>query len=199
MATRRLPKLVMVIVSDRVWLDRLGGSVELAGEMRTGMIRIGFGEVGIFDRQRSRTVWRVEGRVIFEGKANLGHGTRLSVDRAGTVVFGSDFVITAESSISCSKAVSFGKGVLISWDVLIMDSDWHSVTDASGTRLNPDLTVVVGDHVWIGCRSTILKGARIANGSIVAAGSVVTNEFANPNSIVAGVPAREMRSGVTWS
>jgi len=152
----RLP----VIVSHRVWLDHLAGSVELTGGIRTGMIRIGFGDVGIFDRQRSRSVWRVDGRVVFEGPANLGHGTRLSVERAGTVIFGSGFVITAESSIACRKAVSFGRGVLVSWDVLIMDSDWHAVMDPSGRRLNPDADVVVGNHVWIGCRSMILKAPR---------------------------------------
>lgn len=191
----RLP----VIVSHKVWLDRLDGSVDVIGEMRTGMIRIGFGEVRIFDRQRSRSIWSVEGRVVFEGGAILGHGTRIAVDRAGTVVFGSDFCITAELSIECRKEISFGSGVLISWDVLIMDSDWHSVVDGSGTRLNPDQPVEIGNHVWIGCRSTILKGSRLADGSIVAAGSVVTGQFPSPNSLVAGVPAGQARTGVTWS
>lgn len=191
----RLP----VIVSHRVWLDHLEGSVEVRGELRTGMIRIGVGEVGIFDRQRSRTMWRVDGKVVFEGKAKLGHGTHLAVDPGATVVFGADFVTSAETSISCSKAITFGSGVLVSWEVLIMDSDWHSVLDSSGARINPDTEIVVGDHVWIGCRSTILKGARLAPGSVVAAGSVVTHEFATPDCVIAGVPARETRAGVTWA
>ena len=187
-----------VIVSHNVLMDRLGGAVELPGQTWTGMVRIGFGHALLFDYQRSRSIWRVDGRVVFQGRASLGHGTRLSVGRDGTVVFGPDFD-TIESSILCRKAVSFGRGVLISWDVLVMDSDRHPITDSSGTRLNPDLDVAVGDHVWIGCRSTVLKGARIADGSVVGAGSVVTGEFASANSIIAGVPAREMRTGVNWS
>lgn len=191
----RLP----VMCSHRVWLDRLGGTVQITGEIRTGMVRIGFGEVGIFDRERSRSIWRVEGRVIFEGSAKLGHGTRLSVDPTGTVVFGDDFVITAESAIVCRKAIRFGTSVLASWDVLIMDTDWHSVTDMDGTTLNPDRDIMIGNHVWIGCRSIILKGVSIPDGSIVAAGSIVTKGNLHANSMIAGAPASEVRTGISWS
>jgi acetyltransferase-like isoleucine patch superfamily enzyme len=192
---RRLP----VLVSNRVWLDRLGGSVKITGDIQTAMVRIGFGQVRIFDRERSRSVWSVEGEVEFQGPALLGHGTRIAIDPTGRVVFGPGFYVTAESSIECRKAVTFGAEVLISWDVLIMDSDWHSVVDDSGERLNPDREIEIGNHVWIGSRSTILKGARIADNSVVGAGSVVTDEFTAPNSLVAGIPAREIRRGIRWS
>ena len=56
-----------------------------------------------------------------------------------------------------------------------------------------DLPVFIEDDVWIGARAILLKGVTIGSGSIVAAGSVVTRSMPG-NSIVAGVPARVVRS-----
>ena len=53
--------------------------------------------------------------------------------------------------------------------------------------------IVVEDDCWIASNSTILAGVTIGHGSIVAAGSVVTNDVP-PFSIVAGSPARIIRS-----
>lgn len=53
--------------------------------------------------------------------------------------------------------------------------------------------VIVGHDTWIGHGSTVLPGVRIGNGAVVGAGSVVTRDVA-PYTIVAGVPARPLRS-----
>lgn len=55
--------------------------------------------------------------------------------------------------------------------------------------------VSVGNNVWIGAGARILAGVTLGSGSIVAAGAVVTNDV-EPNSIVAGVPARVIRGRV---
>lgn len=53
--------------------------------------------------------------------------------------------------------------------------------------------IVVEDNVWIGNQVLILDGVRIGQGSIVAAGAVVTHDVA-PMSIVGGNPAKLIRS-----
>lgn len=65
--------------------------------------------------------------------------------------------------------------------------------------LNPDnrgdMTVApvhIGKNVWIGARVTILPGVNIGDGAVVAAGAVV-NRDVPPNTVVAGVPAREVK------
>lgn len=50
---------------------------------------------------------------------------------------------------------------------------------------------VIEDGVWIGCNATILMGVSIGQGAVIAAGAVVTKDVES-NSIVAGVPAREI-------
>lgn len=191
--------LLPVLVCHRVYFESLRGTVRVPPRCRLGMISIGFGEVGVFDRGRVRSVWHVEWEVIFRGRTGLGHGTRVSVDSGGVLTFGERFLVAAESAIVCRKAITFGNDVLVSWDVQIMDTDWHRIIDERGTVLNPDSEVVVGDHVWIGSRVLLMKGVTIARDSVVAAGSVVTRGSYPPNVILAGVPAREIRQGVSWN
>jgi acetyltransferase-like isoleucine patch superfamily enzyme len=53
--------------------------------------------------------------------------------------------------------------------------------------------VNIGNNCWLGAGSTILAGVVIGNGCVIAAGSVVTKSIPE-NSIVAGVPAKIIKS-----
>ena len=61
----------------------------------------------------------------------------------------------------------------------------------------PDIDVVapivVGNHVFIGARTTLLAGVTVGNNCIIAAGSVVTKDVDN-GSVVGGVPARLIKT-----
>ena len=183
-------------VSHRVWFLELSGTVSIRGEVRPGMIEIGFGEVGIFDQHRSRTIWQVSGTVEFKGDAHIGHGSKISV--AGKLVLGRNFTITAESSIVAAKEVLIGDDVLLAWDVLLMDTDFHQILDSEGRRVNPDAPVVICDRVWIGCRSLVLKGVRVADGVVVAAGSVVSKSVTLENSVIGGSQISVLRENISW-
>lgn len=52
--------------------------------------------------------------------------------------------------------------------------------------------IKIGDNVWIGEKSTILKGVTIGNGAVVACNSVVTHDV-EANTVVAGNPARMVK------
>lgn len=53
--------------------------------------------------------------------------------------------------------------------------------------------VTIGHDTWIGHKAIILPGISVGNGAVVAAGAVVTREV-KPYSVVAGVPAKPLRS-----
>ncbi len=187
----RLP----VFVSHRVWLRDLSGRVSLA-DSRTGAVRIGFGDVGIFDPQRSRTIWQVSGRVAFMGTADIGHGSRISV--TGELVLGRRLIIAAESAIVAQHDIHVGDDVLVSWDVLIIDTDAHRIYDAAGHHVNAPMPIRIGNSVWLGCRALVLKGVEIADGVVVAAASTVTRSVNTPNAVIGGNPARVLRENVRW-
>ena len=87
------------LISKNVFLLETNGTIELDAPIKTGMIKIGFGKIGIFDMKRSRSIWQVSGKVIFKGKANIGHGTKISVNKDALLELGDNFAVTAESEI----------------------------------------------------------------------------------------------------
>lgn len=186
-----------VFISHRVWLMKLSGKIKV-DEVRTGIIKIGFGDVGIFDQQRSRTIWRVSesGFVEFKGKANIGHGSKLSV--SGKLVIGKNLIITAESSVVVENCITIGDNVLVSWDSLIMDTDFHKIYDLNGDQTNIPMQIIIGNKVWIGCRTIILKGVKIADGVVIAASSTVIKSININNSIAGGNPARVIKENIKW-
>ena len=54
--------------------------------------------------------------------------------------------------------------------------------------------VTISGNVWVGAKVTITDGVRIGNGSIIAAGAVISKGTYPENSIIGGVPARVIRS-----
>lgn len=92
--------------------------------------------------------------------------------------------------------VSVGRYVMFGPDVSIVGGD-HRFEEAgtpmifSGRPEQP--STIIEDDVWLGARSTIMAGVTIGRGSIVAACAVVTSDVP-AYSIVAGVPARVVRS-----
>jgi acetyltransferase-like isoleucine patch superfamily enzyme len=80
-----------------------------------------------------------------------------------------------------------------------MDCDFHKIYDEKKQVINEDKPVVIGNKVWIGCRCLILKGVTLADGMIIAAASTVSKPVYNPNSIIAGSPAKAVKENVSWS
>ncbi|HBC46547.1 MAG TPA: acetyltransferase [candidate division Zixibacteria bacterium] len=97
------------------------------------------------------------------------------------------------TQIHCGESIKIGNDVLISWDVNILDHDYHS---SGGGKVMPR-PVVIEDEVWIGIRCLILKGVTIGKGAIIGAGSVVTRDVP-PYTFAAGNPAKAIKKMPSW-
>ena len=139
---------------------------------------------------------------IYIGKDSFVHGLILSVEGDNnTFYLGNNFFIcdsTAVAVIDGSRFIA-GDGGMFSDNIYIRTSDSHSIIDVnSGKRINYDQDIILGNRVWLGHGVTLLKGAEIADDSIVGSQSVVTKKFNTPNTIIAGNPAKVVKSGVKW-
>lgn len=187
-----------ILISIKVYLHKMLGKIVFECDIRTGLVEIGWGKIGIFDNKYARSVWDVNGMVIFKGKTDIGYGSKISVGGNGILIFGKNFTIRAHSSIVAYKKIEFGNDCLLSWDILIMDTDFHHIMDKQGTVINEDLPIFVGNNIWIGCRNLILKGASIPNNCVIGSNSLVNKKLEGVNCLYAGNPIRCVKSNITW-
>lgn len=118
----------------------------------------------------------------------------------GTLSIG-DQSTFARAYLKCmeGRKIHIGKDCMFSFNIEVRTTDGHSIVDpVNGKRLNPAEDIFIGDHVWVGMESIILKGSHISSNSIIGAASVVNNQFEHEQSIIAGTPAKQIKQGVTW-
>lgn len=136
---------------------------------------------------------RENSTLYVHGTFSFLHGTTVYINEGATLELGSGFC-NLNCSISCFERITIGEGVFISEQVLIRDSDDHHILNSNHVITKP---IIIGNHVWIGAKASILKGVNIGDGTVVAAGSVVTKDTP-ANSLVGGVPAKLIRENINW-
>lgn len=124
---------------------------------------------------------------------SIYYGADIILFKGAKLNLGSGF-FNSNIKIRCHERIEIGEDVAISHDVTIMDSDAHEGLWEGYEKTKP---IKIGNHVWIGTRVTILKGVTIGDNAIIAAGSVVTKDVPN-NTIVAGVPAKVIKTDINW-
>ena len=124
------------------------------------------------------------------------------IDYDPHIIIGDDTAIGEYTQISAAKEVRIGNGVLTGRFVYISDNN-HGTSCLADLKIQPskrDLyvkgPVVIEDNVWIGDKASILSGVTVGKGSIVACNAVVTKDVP-PYSVVAGVPAKVIKSNIT--
>lgn len=122
-----------------------------------------------------------------------------TLSRAARISVGKDSGMTSVT-LSSASSIVIGERVLLGAGVLITDSDHHVVEPEQGRarrflglpKPRPGNCVLIGDDVFIGARSIVLKGVNIGSGSVIGAGSVVASDI--PASVIAaGNPCRVIR------
>ncbi|MCD8206708.1 MAG: acyltransferase [Bacteroidales bacterium] len=159
---------------------------------------------------RPRLTVRKGGRVTI-GKNfkmnNCFYGNPLSVTPCAiyvgenaTLEIGENVGISS-SFITAWESVKIGNNVKIGGGCYIIDTDFHSLHPKY--RANPETDIAataaveIGDNVFIGATSIVLKGSKIGRNSVVGAGSVVNGEIPE-NEIWAGNPARLVKKLTKW-
>ena len=175
----------------------------LPKKIESAMIKIGInhGTEGILEgKLKSFIKVSNESKIIFEGNADFKEGISLIATYGGRIVIGNKFTCNRGCCISSDNIIKIGEDTMLGWNVHIRTSDGHPIYDMKNLnkRINENKAVTIGQHVWIASNANILKGAKVPDFSIVGFGSCVTNTFSEINSIIAGCPAKKVKSGICW-
>jgi acetyltransferase-like isoleucine patch superfamily enzyme len=142
------------------------------------------------DQEAIREAWseltgqRVDERFRLVPPVHCDHGLKLSV--------GANVFVNHGCTLNDMGGIDIGEDTMIGPNVSLLTSGHPtSVADRhAGITVAP---IAVGRNVWIGAGATVLGGVTIGEGAVVAAGAVVSRDVA-PATLVAGVPARAIRS-----
>lgn len=122
-------------------------------------------------------------------------------DDNGTIIFGRHNTICGFTHIAVieGKSVEVGEDCLFSSNVIFRVGDSHSIISSdTKKRINPSQSIHIGNRVWFGNNSTILKGVELLNDTIIGTGSVVTHSSQKGNVIIAGNPSKIIKEGIYW-
>ncbi len=172
------------------------GQIKLPPKVNRFMIKIGYsnGSYNISQSKKTYFVINYDSHVEFKGKAIISKGCYVCLNNKSNIIFGNNFSCNANCIISSQKSITFGDECLIGWDCTFIDGDGHKSFGSS----KRDDTIVVGNHVWIAAKSTLLKGCNIGDGSIIGYGTIVSGRFPEKNILIASSKSEKKRENVSW-
>ncbi len=135
-------------------------------------------------RRQLEELWRCE---LPEG---VGLFPPFTTDCGLNTHVGAGTFINAGCRFQDQGGIYIGERALIGHNAVIATLN-HNMDPARRANLLP-APVRIGDDAWLGANVTVLPGVTIGNGTVVAAGAVVSRDV-EENTVVGGVPARLLR------
>ncbi len=151
---------------------------------------------------------RLETRLLIEEGAHVEIGSTFGIMYGSDIeifrnakfkVAGAEFTTKGGTNINftmiCSHSIEIGYNVMIGRNVTIRDNNGGHYLSMQGYK--ESRPVKIGNHVWLCEGCTIMPGAKIGDGAIVGAGSVVYGHVP-ANSLVSGNPAKVVQTNTYW-
>ncbi|MBR1432842.1 MAG: acyltransferase [Ruminococcus sp.] len=112
-------------------------------------------------------------------------GAKLRVRKGATCIIGNNSSINCNNIIACRERIEIGENVMLSPNVLIYDHD-HDFRAPGGVKAGKYKTapVKIGNNVWIGANTVILRGTEIGDNCVIGAGGIVKGQYEEGSVII---------------
>lgn len=136
--------------------------------------------------------------MLFYGGCVIGQGQNIYVDNNAKIVIGNNVYINKNVLIQCTNLISISDDCLIGWNVRLRDTDGHRLIRNDIEIERKKSNIYLRKNVWLAADVIVLKGSVISEGSIVVTGSIVVGlKLEKGNCLIAGIPGRVKRTGIT--
>ena len=177
-------------------LSLKNGQIEVRCPCKTGIIRLNR-KIGYNIGNNLRGTLFLQGKIVINGECDIGQGCNISIREGAVLEIDDKLSVTGLSKIHVYESIKIGKGVVISWNVQIHDTDYHYFI--KDERIFPrNKKIEIGDNIWIGHDVTISKGSVIPSNCIIASNSLVNGRYYESGNglLLAGIPAKLIRSDI---
>lgn len=132
--------------------------------------------------------------------SSINQGDLYIEDDGNRIEIGEHTRMCGKIHLACteSRTIKIGNDCLFSSEIVFRTGDSHSLVDMEGNRINPAADITLGDHIWVGYRVLINKGVSIAPNNMIGTGAIVTKKFDQSNTVIAGVPAKVVKTNTDW-
>lgn len=139
----------------------------------------------------SNSLYVVQG----QNHPNFGPVTNATLRIGGGTAIESMRYIAFNSGVECN----IGKNCMISNDITLWNTDAHPILDPKTENvLNWVKGIYIGDHCWLGEKSSVLKNSIIPEDCIIGYNAVVSGRLQESHAAYAGNPACLVKKGITW-
>lgn len=154
--------------------------------------RIGYLGKNVFFESNVKLL-RYPKNIFIDDFVIIKEGTKICSCNANAIIkIGDRTTIGYHSIIFASENIQIGYDCLIAPNVYIVDSNHRFEKGQNiNQQANETAPIIIGNDVWIGNGTTILKNVTIGNGCVIAANSVVNNPIP-PYEIWGGSPAKKI-------
>lgn len=128
-------------------------------------------------------------------KFRLREGAKIRVRDGATCTIGNNTSININNMIVCHESIEIGDNCQFSPNVQVYDHD-HDFRDAGGLNAMKYKTspVKIGNNVWIGANTIILRGTEIGDNCVIGAGSIIKGVFPS-GAVIIQKRLTEIRGG----
>lgn len=136
---------------------------------------------------------RENGKIFIKNGVSIDNDCRLIAANDAILTIGSRTGIGPFSIFNCGVSVTIGEDCLFAGHIYIQSSE-HSISKGQIIREQKHTygEITIGNDCWIAANAMIAKNSILGDGCIVGAKSFVRNALFEPNSIVAGTPAKKI-------
>lgn len=173
-----------IVLSTKIFFNKIRNWVA------TLLWRGNLGSIGHNSLVQAGVVIRYPGQVFLGARTSVSRGVEIASEKQDSQChIGSSVIIGVGVRLDFSGGLVINDNVVISEAATIFTHS-HGLDPKSLSSKTP---LSIGANVWIGSRAVIVEGiSRIGEGSVIAAGSVVTKEVP-PRVVVGGVPAKVIK------
>lgn len=135
------------------------------------------------------------GTIVFKGRAIFANESYFMIMKDAVLTLGRD--IDCNCKIKCATSIEIGDETWIAYDSMIMDSDWHALTDVTtGKLLKKEAPVKIGKHNFISYKCIVTKGAVTPDFATFMPGSLINTVYVgNEYSLFGGCPCQLIDEG----
>lgn len=138
-------------------------------------------------RIREGAVWSAE------SGCNISYGSTIEILQ-NAVLDSGYFTMNSFSVLIAAQEINLGEDVMIGRNVIVYDSDFHSLEKA----VPSSKPVHIGNHVWIATNAMVLKGVTIGDGAVIAAGTLVTSNVTERSITAEERKSVVLKDNVDW-